>query len=214
MGEHSKKPFDGGHEGAPGGSEPRKEYLGSDVLGRSSPEAVFEGLRDRDPLHVRERCMTRLSEQAQLLPLDRLVTMTMAAVAHTASHYHGEPELDDWLLERIDASIVALHVQEREFERMGLPPMDPFDTHCVFLAEALGIDRALTRRACIVFNQLPLGQREVFWALVVERRSIADYLSQVSRSRQDIMQSLRAAIEALSGLGDSDFQWEKKGGDA
>jgi hypothetical protein len=59
-----------------------------------------------------------------------------------------------------------------------------------------------------------LGQREVFWALVVERRSIADYLSQVSRSRQDIMQSLRAAIEALSGLGDSDFQWEKKGGDA
>jgi hypothetical protein len=214
MGEHSKTPFDGGREGAPENPEPRNEYPGSDVLGRSSPEAIYEGLRDRDPLHVRERCMTRLSERAQLLPLDRLVMMTMAAVAHTASSYRGEPELDAWLLERIDASIVALHVQEREFERMGLPPMDPFDTHCVFLAEALGIDRALTRRACIVFNGLPLGQREVFWALVVERRPIAAYLSQVHRSREDIMQSLRTAIEALSRIGDPHSEWEERDCDA
>ena len=68
-------PFDEGRVEKPEEPEPGKGYPGSELLGRPSPEAVYEGLRDRDPLHIRERCMKRLNERAQLLPIDRLVTI-------------------------------------------------------------------------------------------------------------------------------------------
>jgi hypothetical protein len=71
------------------------------------------------------------------------------------------------------------------------------------LSEALGIDPVLTRRACVVFNDLPNRPREVFWALVVEQKPLAAYASEDGGRREDIMQSLRVAFTAMSLLQDT-----------
>jgi hypothetical protein len=171
-----------------------------DVLREPGFRAVFEKLCESDPLHIRERCVERLRQKALLLPFDDLVWRAMAMTAFDADLLEDDPPLDEWLISRIDDAIDALSDEEREHERAALPPPQPLASHHALISEALGLDPLLARRACLVFNDLPELQRQSFWALVVERKSVAEYVAESSRSQEDVMRSLREAFTALSRL--------------
>jgi hypothetical protein len=183
-------------------------FPGSEYLRRGTPRQVLAEIVEGDPLGMRGRCTERLCTRALLLSLDRLVLRSMARAARAAMTYRGRPQLARWLNAQIDAAIRDLIAEDRENERMGLLPGEPADPHYAFVSEALGVDPALARRVCVVHNDLPDLQRRVFWAVIVEGKSlhrcVAEGLGPHGRLREALADALRAVsrLRSVSRLDD------------
>ena len=179
-----------------------RAFPGSEYLGQRTPKQVLARIVEGDPLEMRGRCKERLCTRALLLSLDRLVLRSMARVARAAVAYRGRPRLARWLNEQIDAAIRDLIAEDREKERTGPLPGGPADPHYAFVSEALGVDPALGRRVCVVYNDLPDLQRKVFWAVIVEGKSIHRCVAEGHGPHDRLRQALADAFRAVSRLGD------------
>ena len=186
-------------------------FPGSEFLRQRTPKQVLARIVEGDPLGVRGRCMERLRSRALLLSLDRLVLRSMARAARAAMAYRGHPQLASWLNARIDAAIRDLISEDRENERAGLlhnEPGEPEDPHYAFVSEALGVDPALARRVCVVYNDLSELQRQAFWAVVMEKKTIHRYAAEGHGPPDQIRQALVDAFRAVSRLNRDDNQEE------
>lgn len=186
-----------------GGDNP---WPGHALLAHRSAKEVLARLIDGDPLEIEARCMARIEHQARFVDVRRLHLRAVARIAHAAPRYRGEPPLDRWIEERIDASMDDLVTEDSEEERSGLPPSQPWDPRYAFLAEALGIEPTLARRACIAFNDQSTEVRRTYFAVVVAKKTIHRYVAEgngppekVKAELQRVLDAIRAAIEPRSG---------------
>jgi len=145
--------------------------------GRSARE-ILERLMDGDPAEIEPRCRELLREQALLLDPTRLYVRSLARVAHAARLHAKHASLDQWLRERIAESIDDLIEEDREAERSGIPPSEPWDPRYAFISEVLGLEPTIARRACADFNVLPHRVRHAFFAIAVEGTSIRRYVAE------------------------------------
>ncbi len=173
-------------------------FPGAELLGAGAPRDVLARLAAGDPLGLRERCLGRVKQRALLVAQDRLVQRSLARVAHAAPAYAGAPPLGAWLAARIDDAIADLVNEDREEERFGIPPTEPWDPRYAFLGEALGIEPGLARRACIAFNDRPDDVRRAFFAIVVEGVSLRRFVVAGHGAPDAVLERLRAAFLALA----------------
>jgi hypothetical protein len=162
---------------------------------------VLSRLVDGDPLEIEARCLEELREQAFLLCVSRVHLRSVARIAHAAMRYRGEPALDVWLKERVEHSIKELLEEDREEERVGVPPSQPWDPRYAFVSEALGIEPTLARRACVAFNLLPHEVRCAYYAVVVDGKTIHRYVAEghgpPDRARSHLKLALRTLGKAI-----------------
>jgi hypothetical protein len=199
---------DGGsksRDGAKSSSGPI-DWPGHALLAHKSAREVLSRLIDGDPLEVGPRCIARIEHHARFIDVRRLHLRAVARIAHAAPRYRGEPALDPWIDARIDASMDDLMSEDSEEERSDIPPSDPWDPRYAFLAEAMGIEPTLARRACIAFNDLPTDVRRTYFAVVVAKKTIHRYVAEgngppekVKTQLQRVLDTIRAAIEPRPG---------------
>lgn len=176
----------------------RPLYPGVEVLGHDRPLEVLRRLSDGDPLGVHGAAETRLIERALLLDLPRLTLRAMARAAVRAPGYLGRPELEHWIGARVDEAISDLLREDREEERRGVPPREPWDNRYAFLSEAMGVDPALARRLCILLNDLEDRPRHAFFHMVVLKKSLRRYVAEGYGPPDRVRESLRVALASLS----------------
>jgi hypothetical protein len=191
--------------GDPGSDPAAAGFFASDLLSGQSPREILARLIEGDPFHVAERCTARLRDRALLIDTERLTLRSMARIAYAGFLHRADLPLHTLLTSCIDRAIEDLMREDREEERAQLLPVDH---RYGFVSQALGIEPGLARRACIVFNSLPTPQREVAWAVMVERRSIELYAAEEHRPPDLVRTLLKDAILALSllDLGEQDGQ--------
>jgi len=164
-----------------------------------SRREVLERIYRGDPLGLEARSLKRIAERALLVDLDRVVECALANVAFFAPRYHGLPSLDRWLTLRIDAGIGRVLDDELEADRT-LTAFDPPTQLHDRMARALGLDRFLARRACVVFNSLPWKVRRVFQAVVMDQRPLESLPAEEFGPAASAERRLRAALLTISQL--------------
>jgi hypothetical protein len=133
---------------------------------------------DGDPAEIAPRCRDMLRERALLLDPTRLHIRSLARIAHAARRLGNDASLDDWLRECIAKSIDDLVDEDRESERSGIPPSEPWDPRYAFMTEVLGLEPTIARRACAEFNLLPHRVRCAFFAVAIEGKTIRRFVAE------------------------------------
>ena len=170
----------------------------------SEPEEVPEILRivdlkqrlraieKGDPLELGARTQRRLRKECLFLAPGRLIQRAMARTAIGALKYEGVPGLAQWLDEVITISIGDL-LREQEREEYGrMPIAESID--CEFYREFASfakLPERYGRLACLVMNQLARFDRETFFAVVVEGKSIHRWAAEGHGPPQRIKDSLK-----------------------
>lgn len=173
----------------------------TDLIATRSPREILAWLVDGDPLRIEERVTGRLADLALLVDAERLFLRSTARAAFAAARWRGDGELGAWLDLQIERAAKDLLDEDRAAERLG-PVADPAEARYAFLADTLGIEAAVARRACVVFNALPLRVRRVWWRAVVERRSLEQCVSEGLGPARQVRADLERALLALSRLED------------
>jgi hypothetical protein len=176
-------------------------FPGSELLRGKSSREILGRIVEGDPFGMEERCVNRIRHHAMLLPVRRLALRSLARTATRAGRYQGVPCLADWLNESIDRSIQDLLQEEREEERNAMP-VDAQDPRFTFLEDTLGLPVAQARKACIVFNDLPLEVRRSFQACIVDGKTINRYTAEGNGPPDKVESELRRALTALAILED------------
>lgn len=198
---------------ASGTSRSRGAWPGHELLGGGSARVVLASISEGDPLGIYPRCLERMRSRAQLVSLDRLYRRCLARTAHAAPRYEGSPPLDAWLADRVEEAMADLVQEDREEERLGVPPAEPRDPRYAFVADALGVEPGLARLACIVFNDLGEDVRRTFWDVVIEGKSVHRYVAEGHGPPERVKELLRRGFLALSLLENEGDAEPKEGQD-
>jgi hypothetical protein len=180
----------------------RASFAGSELLSGADAAQILHKIAPADPLGIAARCGARLHARAQLIAHERAVARSLAQTAYAAVRYRGQPELGAWLDAQIDRALDTLLNDDREDEAAGRPTDEPWDPRFAFVSEVWGVSPALARRACVVFNALPIVVRQAWWALTVQGKSINRYVAEGSGPPPLVEARVKRAILAMSKLED------------
>lgn len=145
-----------------------------DLLTGQCPKTLFERIGEAgDPLRLRQLCALRMRERSLLLDLDRIHLRGLARVVATVLT-RGRPNGSSVLVDEVDLAISDVRRDDALLSAaagQGGGPGAAKGPHAVF-AEPFGLTEAQFRRACAAFNRRPRTEREAFFAMVIERRSM------------------------------------------
>jgi hypothetical protein len=153
-------------------------FPGAELLSSGSAEEILARILVGDPLGVVDRARAWLDTHAFLIDSNRLGLRAMAHAAHSAKRYRGKPDLHTWLELLMERSVKELVDEDREDERNGVPVVADEVAPYAFIADALGIESALARRACVIFNGMVEYDRQVFYATSVLGKSVHRHVSE------------------------------------
>ena len=194
----------GGGKRREGGDDARRPS-GPELLRDGTTREVLRRIWEGDPLKIGDLCEERLDERALLIDVTRAQSRAMALVAHASARFDGQKPFALWLRERVDAALDDLMDEDGEEERAGVPASEPWDPRFAFLSEVLGIEPGLARKACVLFNALPLSERRAFWAVVVEGKSLARHVAEGHGPPELARARVEHAILTISTLGEHDM---------
>lgn len=177
-----------------------RPFPGAEVLRGRSPLEVLHRLLDHDPFELQTRSVGRLEQRALLLHERRVWLRALARVAYAGPRYAGHPSLEEWLAGRIDQAIEEILEEDLEAELAGEPIDVPYEGRLVALAEGLGLEIGMTRRACIRFNSLPEEVRRTFFAISIHGKSIHRWVAEGHGPPLRVHADLRHALSALSAF--------------
>ena len=177
------------------------------LLAAASPRAILARIVPDDPLELRPRIARALRRHALFLDPDRLFLRAVALCARAAPDWRGHPPLDEWLDAHVEAAVLDRCREEGEAsaepgEPGGAGEKSVFD----LLARPLGLDAARARVACRRFHRAPRDDREAFFLLVIERRSLEDAAAVTGCSGPAVARGARRALDLLLAPPPSDPQ--------
>jgi len=161
-------------------------------LGRPAEE-VYAHLLEKDPPRLREACLRVLAEECSLLDPVRLWDDTRREVAFELELSTKEDLEGDWLGERVRRSMERLLSRDRADERSG-QAFDPADFS--YLRRIFSIAAAEARTASIAFHALPSRIRKIFFALVIEDRSLEECSAAGLGSEEELGEALWSVFAA------------------
>jgi hypothetical protein len=159
------------------------------LLLTGTPREVLARIVPEDPLDLRARVGARISERALLLDVEHVLLRAQALCSLHAAAWRGEPELEEWLAQRVEEALAAV-LSGEEGESPG--PED-----LALFAAPLELDPRALATSCARFNELPFEQREAFLTVVVDAVAV-DRLARARRlSLSELARQARADLEAF-----------------
>ena len=162
-----------------------------------TPHEVLARLMNDDPLELSAVVARRIAERHLLMDADRVLDASRARCAREAARWRGVPSLEVWIEERVDRVLDELRDPH---EREGAPPRAEPKGAFADLARPLGLSPVAMRAACARFNSRADEERELFFRLVLERRSPDALAHERGRSLSELARPARRALDALLGL--------------
>jgi len=169
------------------------------LLSGSSPREVLARLMSGDPLSLRPCIAAVLAERLVLIEPDRVFLRAVARIARFAVRYRGQPEIDVWIRQQIEETVLELLDDDAEADE-GVGVFE--DSGIGDLARPLGIESSRARAACDAFNRLTLEERSAFHALVLVGRSLDEVAAQTRRGATEIARAARRALDAVLAAAD------------
>lgn len=200
-------PSDAAAKGGEASVASASAFPGAELLASGTAKEVLERILVGDPLGVVDRARAWLDTHAFLIDSNRLGLRAMAHAAHSARRYRGKPDLHTWLELLMERSVKELVDEDREDERNGVRVVVDEVAPYAFIADALGIESALARRACVIFNGMVEYDRQVFYATSVLGKSMHRHVSEgfgpPARAEAALQRVLRRlnSIEGMPGSG-------------
>ena len=177
----------------------------------SSARDVLARLVSGDPLDLRALCDRRQNERAVLIDPRRFQLRTAARIAHAAARYDVTIAPAVWIERRLEEALQDLVEEDRSQTETGDLPAEPWEARILFLADALGVEPALARRACAAFNQLPDATRKTAWCVMIEGKSVHRCVAEghgppkeVERRLLDALTAMHRATERGPSQGDTE----------
>ena len=168
------------------------------LLAGASPREVLARVMNGDPLGVRRLVGERLRQRAYLLDANQVQLRAVARCARFAVRYRGQPGIDRWLADIVDEAMLDLVTEEHERGADAICRSDGGAFHELSLP--LRLEPARMREACARFNGLPEDERSLFFALVIESRSIDEVARSRAASATAVARGARTALDALLGV--------------
>jgi DNA-directed RNA polymerase specialized sigma24 family protein len=150
-----------------------------------------------DPLGLRRLVGERMRRRAYLLDADQVHLRAVARCARFAVRYRGQPAINRWLAEIVDEAMGDLVTEEHERTPDPAGRMEGGVFHELSLP--LGLDPARMRAACARFNALSENERSLFFALVIDSRSLDEVAHGRGASASTVARGARVALDALLG---------------
>lgn len=175
-------------------------FDGAEFLRGASASAILAKLVRGDPLAVGLRSQRRRRERALLVDAARSTHKSLARVAYAALQYHGEPALDLWLTQLIDAALDDALSEDREGAADKIEPAD--HKHFEYVTSAWKVDARTARDACSAFNGLPERVRSAYWWVVLEGHGLARYVSDSGVKRKLVEARIERALITIGTLND------------
>ena len=127
----------------------------------------------------------------------RVELRSLARVAYSAPQYRGVPPLGKWIADLIDRAIGEVANEDREAERDGLPLPETSEAGFRFVAELLGIEPQLSRRATVAFNSLPWEVRSAWFAVAVLGKTVHRYVAEGHGPPEVVRAHMKLALETI-----------------
>jgi len=182
-------------EGAGGSSTTTKAPPRAALLLVGSPREILSRIVQGDPLALRPRLAHALRERAVFVDADRVLVRALASCARNGPEWRGRPPLSDWLDERVAEAIED--VLDEDADR-GEPRIDGSPSTVVdLLAAPLGLDPARLSTACSRFNKIARRDREAFFLLVVERRTLEQASESLGLSATETACAARRGLDVF-----------------
>jgi len=182
-----------------------ESFPGSTLLTGAGPREILQAISLHDPLAMQRRCLHHLRRRALLVAPGRLTVRSLAHTAYAARRYRGDPPLDDWLRERIDAALEGLLRDDMEEEHAGHAGSGGWDRRFACIADALEVEPELGRVAAVTFNELPHAARAAYLAIVIGgvslRRHVAAGHGPPAHVRSDLARVERALARLRRAAG-------------
>lgn len=176
------------------------KYPGSEIIGAGTAPEILARILVGDPLGIVARARGFLDERALLVDSQRLALRTMAHVAHSARHYRGRPTLQEWIDLLFERSVRELMREDLEAERSARPIAEGDAAPFEFVSDALGIEPAVARRVCVLFNGMVDYDRRVFYATTVMGKSLNRHVSEGNGPPARAEAALRRVLARLRHL--------------
>ena len=160
-----------------------------ELLLTGTPREVLARIVPEDALGLRARLAARLTERALLLDLEPLLLRAQALCSLRAATWRGDPELEEWLDQRVEEALAAALSEE---PGEGLHPED-----LALFDAPLELDPLALARSCARFNGLPLEQREAFLAVVLDAVAVDRMARARKRSLSELARRARAGLEVF-----------------
>ena len=171
-------------------------------LSARTPEGVLGRIVDGDPLGLRRLVGQVIRQERQLADADRVHLRAIACIAHRATA-GPEPESARWLEERVREALDGVVAAECAKHDAGQSP-EPRSALAV-LADPLGLAPMDLRRACSILNRHPFGEREAFFAIVIDGLDLDATAASAGVSSVEFARRARRALDAvIEALGDGD----------
>ncbi|MBK7645319.1 MAG: hypothetical protein IPJ19_20165 [Planctomycetes bacterium] len=168
-----------------------------EVFRSASPREILLRIAEGDPLEIAPRCTEFLREEAWLIDAERMTLRSFACTAYAAVGYRGAPPLSEWLHARLHEAARQLLEEEQEAVQSGVPTSRQAEQHLRFLADALGVEFPIARRACVALNSLRREPRRTVWAVLIEGRSASELDRESGRPTGSARAHLVQAVEAI-----------------
>lgn len=168
------------------------------ILRRGPAAVALERLQDGDPLGLYPRVSHRLRARALLLDVDRVHGRTLVQVARLGPSIEGAPNLESWLDARIDEAVASTIRQDQQDEAANLP-LDFDETRQYdFMILSFGIPPASARRSSLAFNGLADWDRQAFFALLMDGKTVQEVLDMgfrpPERLRERVLRGLKVIL--------------------
>lgn len=167
------------------------------LLRRKTPEDVLSALSTGDPFKIYAKAHDYLRSRYLLLELDRLRDRALVRIAVGRMSYSGEPELGQWLSERIEDAAEDLIREDEGEVHEGESSLEEWDPRYGFLVDMIGIPPEKARSACVAFNGLPLVHRRSFFLACVDGLGVPGLIEATGMDREELRDSLIRSLEAL-----------------
>lgn len=175
-----------------------------------SPRAVLARLVDGDPLELWPRCVERVTDDAVLVPQARLYHRSIAQVAFAAMRYRGDPSLDEFLADRIAASLAELIEEDAESVRARVLDVDLREAPYPRVAAVLGIELPQVRGACVAFNALPDLVRKRAYPIMFAGRTIQSCAGPDLGPPDEFPPAIEAALAAMARQLGRSLSWQSR----
>lgn len=145
------------------------------LLRDGAPSEILSRLVETDALGLEARASNARDQGAWLLDVRRLHLRAAARVAFEARRRPIEEPLDTWLDRCVESAVRELLSEQYE-EELALTSVVESDDVEFYrrIAHAMEIEVELARLVCARANALPVDQRRIFDALILQRRSVEE----------------------------------------
>jgi len=171
--------------------------LESRIREGGDPREVMVELCERDAPHLKRLCKRWMRTHAYFLDLTHLYACTVAWASVQAAEYEGEVPIEQWMEDRVQNAGNML-LQKDLFAEIGNdPPDEPLLEHHSVLRTLFRLPDSQARKACIILNNLPDEERHTFYALVIDRRRVAEYAKKTGTPKAKALATLERVLRTI-----------------